>query len=211
MKKGFQACAAAVLVGTMVVGAGTSVFANENQNVVGKNAASIQTKGLLGDSDNTDPGEVIPEGSDKWINVTLPTAVVFNSDEATEHKTITSPSNYQVMNNSGRGVKVSLTSFDTTAGHEALTSLTLAPAGKGQQIPAVQLIGAETAPSNIVLTDLAAADGATKDYFNFEFTGDVDTSLLPIVEEVTQSQKVEYNMVLKFQALDKEGNVVPQS
>ncbi|EUJ39354.1 hypothetical protein [Brochothrix campestris] len=210
MKKGLQACAAAVLVGTMVVGAGTSVFAYEGQDVVGENAASIQTKGLLGNSDNTDPGETLPEGSDKWINVTLPTAVVFNSDETTDNKTITSPSNYQVMNNSGRGVKVSLTSFDTTSGHEALTKLTLAPAGNGQQIPAVDLIGGEE-PTNVTLADLAAAQGDTKDYFNFKFTGDVDTSLLPTIDAEQQSQKVEYNMVLKFQSLDLNGNTVPQS
>lgn len=209
MKKGLQVCAA-VLVGTMITGVGTSVSAAEIQTIIGENAGSIQTKGLLGNSDNTDPGETLPEGSDKWINVTLPTAVVFNSDETTENTTIISPSNYKVTNNSGRPVKVTLASFDTVTEHAALTNLNLVTAGGGQQIPETVLVG-EGAQQNVELAKLAAVEGETKAFFNFQFTGAVDTEKLPVVEEQQASEKVEYNMVLKFQALDKDGNEVPQA
>lgn len=73
----------------------------------GTNNADIQVNGTLG-ADNTDPSAPIPEGSDKWINVTVDTATIFyNTSTSTD---ITSPS-YSIKNNSGRPVNVKVNSF----------------------------------------------------------------------------------------------------
>ena len=90
------------LLGIMAVGGGANAFAAEGeyQTINGETEASITTKGVLGTADNTDSDEALPEGDDKWINVTLPTDVVFYSDENDEHKTIVSTDNYKIKNKS---------------------------------------------------------------------------------------------------------------
>ncbi|MCH1722123.1 hypothetical protein [Lactococcus formosensis] len=76
-----------VLLATIsLIGLGLSgrVLAAEGQNQIidgskGQNSADIITRGNLGEIDNTDPDTPLPDGDDRWINVTLPTEVVFES------------------------------------------------------------------------------------------------------------------------------------
>ncbi|MBP3972313.1 hypothetical protein KAF80_25505, partial [Bacillus sp. WL1] len=102
-----------VLLGMMAMSGGLNTYAAEGdyQTIEGQTEANITAKGVIGEADSTDPDEAIPEGDNKWINVTIPTDVVFYSDEKSEHKTIISPENYKITNNSGRPVKVFLQDF----------------------------------------------------------------------------------------------------
>ncbi|BAK22287.1 hypothetical protein [Melissococcus plutonius] len=86
--------------------------ASNQQTVNGKKDADITVEGTLG-ADNKNPEEKIPEGSNDWINVTVPTKTIFYN--TVENKNIQSPT-YTIMNNSGRPVTVSATNFvDTTS------------------------------------------------------------------------------------------------
>ncbi|MCK8605894.1 hypothetical protein [Leuconostoc citreum] len=73
----------------------------------GTNNADVTVNGTLG-ADNTDPVAPIPEGSDKWINVTLDTATIFYNTQT--DKNIVSPT-YNITNNSGRPVSFKVNSF----------------------------------------------------------------------------------------------------
>ncbi|NRE13372.1 hypothetical protein DBN68_15255, partial [Enterococcus faecalis] len=72
----------AVLLGMMTLGFAGQAFADEGdtqtiEGTNGENSANVITRGNLGKIDPTDPETPLPEGDDRWIKVTLPTAVVF--------------------------------------------------------------------------------------------------------------------------------------
>ncbi|HDR5277925.1 TPA: hypothetical protein QCS28_005276 [Bacillus thuringiensis] len=202
--------ASIVLLGMMAMGGGVNTFAAEGeyQTIEGQTEANITAKGVIGEADNTDPGEAIPEGDNKWINVTLPTDVVFFSDEKTEHKTIVSPENYKIINNSGRPVKVFLKGF-TGKEDTAVKTLNLVSKIEGD-FETKELIRdnkiAVTQESELV--KLANNEGklneknANKEV-SFKFTGNVDETLLG-----EEKQNVEYKMTLKFKALKMDGTEV---
>lgn len=70
----------------------------------GEAEQKIEVKGTLGE-DNTDSEAEINEGSEDWINVTVPTATIFYSVGTAENSTIKSP-NYEIINHSGRPVNI---------------------------------------------------------------------------------------------------------
>ena len=201
MKKAVK-LSAALLAGTMVIGAGTPVFAAEGdgtQTIIGGNQASIETKGQLGEIDNTNPGEIIPEGSDKWINVTLPTAVVFNTN-AKDATIVESPTNYKVTNNSGRGVRVTLTEFVPKGdGHNAALKVLNMKVGS-TEVPLIEN-SKVNGTINTKLADLDAVKGKTTS-FTYGFTGTSTGSK-------DQKIKVAYDMKLKFESIGTNGQVGP--
>lgn len=92
---------APMIVAGIVFGTGQAVFADEQvptgyqtiNNADGDQYDStkgveIPVKGTLGKLDNTDPEENIPEGDDRWLKVTIPTSVAFNTDPEKENKEI---------------------------------------------------------------------------------------------------------------------------
>ncbi|MBS9336745.1 hypothetical protein [Fructobacillus papyrifericola] len=87
----------------------TGAAANVNTKTYndGTNNADVQVNGTLG-GDNTNTDSNIPEGSDKWINITLDTATIFYN--TSNDSKILSPT-YNITNNSGRPVNVSVNSF----------------------------------------------------------------------------------------------------
>ena len=93
-----------LLISTAVFGGAQIVAA---QDVIGAGEADIAVNGTLG-ANNTDPGSTIPEGDTDWINVTVPTETIFYN-KATD-ATIEAPT-YDITNNSGRTVTVSVKSF----------------------------------------------------------------------------------------------------
>lgn len=93
-----------LLISTAVFGGAQIVAA---QDVIGAGEADIAVNGTLG-ANNTDPGSTIPEGDTDWINVTVPTETIFYN-KATD-ATIKAPT-YDITNNSGRPVTVSVKSF----------------------------------------------------------------------------------------------------
>ena len=119
----------ATLVGLMTVGFASQVFAEKLiDGNEGQNSAEIPVTGNLGAIDNTDPGAEHPEGDDKWINVTVPTATIFYAEttpgDAPEK--LSSP-DYKIRNKSGRPVKVLLTNYELEDGdaNAALTELNI--------------------------------------------------------------------------------------
>ncbi|WP_410491881.1 hypothetical protein QMA40_30290 (plasmid) [Bacillus thuringiensis] len=199
-----------VLLSMMTLGGGWNTFAAEGeyQTIEGQTEANISAKGVIGEADSTDPGEAIPEGDNKWINVTVPTDVVFYSDEKTEHKTIISPENYKIINNSGRPVKVSLQGF-TGKEDTAVKTLNLVSKIEGDfETKALIKDSKIVVNKESELVKLANNEGKlngkdAKKEVSFKFTGGVDETLLG-----EEKQNVEYKMTLKFKALKMDGTEV---
>lgn len=106
---------AGLLLSSCVLGVAMPAFA-ETKTVDGEGTTDILVNGTLG-ADNTDPEAEIPEGEEGWINVTVPTDVVFYN--TSDVPTIKSPE-YQIVNNSGRPVEVTLASFENDPGNGTL-------------------------------------------------------------------------------------------
>lgn len=221
----------AVLLGMMTLGFEGSVFADEGdvQTIEGKekNTADVITRGNLGEIDPTDPETPLPEGDDRWIKVTLPTAVVFESDSNNAEK-ITSVSNYEIKNESGRPVKVDVAKYVINSGDgvSALDELNIKRGSgyiydssvreisasetssvkltkeKGVGNGAINQELVRLANNQGVVGGITGADTTTK----FEFTGTIDTS------ELKESQNfVESNLTFKFTALRMDGQTVEEA
>lgn len=131
----------------------TAVFANQtvDGSAENKNSADVTVNGYLG-QDNTDPGGEIPDGSDEWINITLPTATIFYS---LKNKTEIESPEYKITNNSGRPVNVSVNQFTQTSGTNGdVESLNLVP---------------ETTKAIAVNTQALIASGTIQNTFDVPF------------------------------------------
>lgn len=98
-----------LLISSAVFGGAQAVMA---QDIVGAGDADIAVNGTLG-ADNTDPGSTIPETDVDWINVAVPTDTIFYNKVS--EPTIKAPT-YDIINHSGRPVKVSVNNFADAAG-----------------------------------------------------------------------------------------------
>lgn len=222
----------AVLLGMMTVGFAGQAFADEgdSQTIQGTNdanVAEVTTRGNLGKIDPTDPETPLPEGNDRWIKVTLPTAVVFESDSTNEEK-ITSVSNYEIKNESARPVKVDVIKYVITDGDgvEALAELNI-KRGIGYVYDSNAKEINENATSSVKLTKaqgegndaiyqefvrLANNKGeigdktSAKTTTNFEFTGAIDKAKLK-----DSKNFVESNLTFKFTALRMDGRAVEEA
>ncbi|WP_285142041.1 hypothetical protein [Lactococcus petauri] len=209
-----------VLLATIsLIGLGLSgrVLAAEGQNQIidgskGQNSADIITRGNLGEIDNTDPDTPLPDGDERWINVTLPTEVIF---ESTDSETITSPKNYQIVNNSGRPVKVDVDKYVITGGNgvPALTSLNIKRTTGFEGSPTVSLVSSKAEAKeykiNKELVRLANKEGKFADEVdgakstNFEFTGTMNK------EDLSEKQNyIESKLSFKFTSLRMDGTTV---
>ncbi|UYT09865.1 hypothetical protein [Lactococcus garvieae] len=212
--------AASVLAGIMTLGMSSQVFAAEgdNQTISGKDGqstAEITTRGNLGAIDPTDPEETLPEGDERWIKVTLPTSVVFESED---QATITSPKNYQIKNESGRPVKVDVASYNITGGGgvPALKELNIKRSAGYQGSETVNLVSETAKVQNYNIDQefvrlannegkFGSETGATNTT-NFEFTGSVDKEALS-----EKSNYVESKLNFKFTALRMDGQTVEEA
>lgn len=211
-----------VLLATIsLIGLGLSgrVLAAEGQNQIidgskGQNSADIITRGNLGEIDNTDPDTPLPDGDDRWINVTLPTEVIF---ESTDSETITSPKNYQIVNNSGRPVKVDVDKYVITGGNgvPALTSLNIKRTTGFEGSPTVSLVSSKAEAKeykiNKELVRLANKEGKFADEVdgakstNFEFTGTMNK------EDLSEKQNyIESKLSFKFTSLRMDGTTIQE-
>ena len=193
----------ATLVGLMAVGVSATALAETTQdingktNVSGENKGEMTVRGSLGEVDNTDPEGPIDEHSDKWINVTFPTAVVFGTNDG---KTITSSADYAMTNNSGRHVQVNVNDYvidqekSDAQALEALTELQI----QSSQDKAVTLAknGASVVDSN---KSFAVID--TKESIEFGFSGKINDKI-----KLGEKAYVESNVVFEFKVLPKSAN-----
>lgn len=222
----------AVLLGMMTVGFAGQAFADEGdtqtvEGTNGENSAEVKTRGNLGEIVPTDPETPLPEGDDRWIKVTLPTAVVFESD-SNDAKKITSVKNYEIKNESGRPVKVDVTKYviDGGDGIKALAELNI-KRGEGYVYDNSTKMIHESSTSSVKLTKaqgqgndainqelvrLANNKGeiggktSAKTTTNFEFTGVIDTG------ELKESKNfVDSNLTFKFSALRMDGKTIEEA
>ncbi|WP_314064051.1 hypothetical protein [uncultured Vagococcus sp.] len=185
----------------------------------GEGSADVEINGTIGKLDNTDPGEIIPEGTDEWINVVVDTATAFHTTTASGHKSIES-ADYQIENKSGRGVQVSLGAIQgepklvnvlsingTVNGNTAIAptprdlvvnnSLTdLSNSG------AWMTLGNKEGRLNIA-TDEANAFGNTA---TFNYTGETIADLPTDINEATTAEN--YTLTLKFKSIQADGVTV---
>ncbi|MFK4899004.1 hypothetical protein [Lactococcus petauri] len=212
---------ASVLTGMVALGISSPVFAAEGdyQTISGKDgqtSAEVITRGNLGEIDPTDPETPLPEGDERWIKVTLPTAVVFESED---QETITSPKNYEIKNESGRPVKVDVASYNITGGDgvSALTELNIKRSAGYQGNETVNLVTGTASVKNYAINEefvrlannegnFGSVTGTGANTTNFEFTGKVDKDALS-----DKSNYVESKLNFKFTALRMDGQTVEEA
>ncbi|MFK4903453.1 hypothetical protein [Lactococcus petauri] len=212
---------ASVLTGMVALGISSPVFAAEGdyQTISGKDgqtSAEVITRGNLGEIDPTDPDTPLPEGDERWIKVTLPTAVVFESED---QETITSPKNYEIKNESGRPVKVDVASYNITGGDgvPALTELNIKRSAGYQGNETVNLVTGTASVKNYAINEefvrlannegnFGSVTGTGANTTNFEFTGKVDKDALS-----DKSNYVESKLNFKFTALRMDGQTVEEA
>lgn len=195
-------------VSTLLLGSllGLSTYVNaeeaNTQTIKGENSATIEVNGILG-MDNTKPDAPITEGSDEWINVSVPTKTIFYGTSSKTGATIKSPE-YSITNNSGRPVKVEVVDFKLS-GDDNLksTSLNLDLGVKNGSQTNLITSGVLATP-NAVLGELANSEGKLTEAgatnqskaLTFNYSGTYDGTKLDN-KELTAN----YNLVLKFTTL----------
>lgn len=212
---------ASVLTGMVALGISSPVFAAEGDyhTISGKDgqtSAEVITRGNLGEIDPMDPETPLPEGDERWIKVTLPTAVVFESED---QETITSPKNYEIKNESGRPVKVDVASYNITGGDgvPALTELNIKRSAGYQGNETVNLVTGKASVKNYAINEefvrlannegnFGSVTGTGANTTNFEFTGKVDKDALS-----DKSNYVESKLNFKFTALRMDGQTVEEA
>ena len=210
MKKTVGFFAAAVL-GTMMMSMPVSADQTINNGATGSttDTADMTVTGIVGAMANTDPNENIPDGDARWINVTLPTSALFNSNPATSNATLMAP-DYAIKNNSGRPVRVALNDVKNNSQTtiKAVKNVTLEGKTHGKTTQDIILDGVPQSPSAPVkLADLGDNQGKingqdVSDTFSFTFTGNVDTTLLGTTKET-----VDYGLTFKFTPLKSDGTI----
>lgn len=212
---------ASILTGMVALGISSPVFAAEGdyqtiEGKDGKTSAEVTTRGNLGEIDPTDPETPLPEGDERWIKVTLPTAVVFESED---QETITSPKNYEIKNESGRPVKVDVVSYNITGGDgvPALTELNIKRSAGYQGNETVNLVSGAASIGSYDINEefvrlannegnFGSVTGTGVTTTNFEFTGKVDKDALS-----EKSNYVESKLNFKFTALRMDGQTVEEA
>ena len=182
-------------------GDGSQTIDARNEDDKAEITGKIKVNGNLGVADNTDPDGAIPEGSSKWINVTLPVATVFGS---TDGGGITSP-DYTIKNNSGRPVDILLHDYtidSAASADEALTALTelnIEDPSERDILPLAKNGASVVTPgSDVFLRNLDAAVKGVPTSFNFNFTG--EAAEIPGFDS-EKDYNIVSELVLKFEAV----------
>lgn len=188
------------------------------QTIDGENSADVIINGTIGKLDNTNPDTAIPEGADEWINVTVDTATAFHTTTASAHKNIES-ADYSIVNNSGRGVAVTLNKMIGTPTY--VDTLTINAKGNGLVAApvATNLVDGNALvdlTSSPVWMRLANKDGrlnidtdAASAYANsakFNYTGTTVANLPADVDQKTTAE--DYTLTLKFTSIQKDGTTL---
>lgn len=114
-----------LLIATVTIVGGALICipqAIASQTIEGEANAQIRVEGTIGEFDSTSPGPD-PEDKDKWINVKLPTTAIFYSRES--DKTELASPEYEIINNSARGVTVNLARINNPVAIELIDSLSI--------------------------------------------------------------------------------------
>lgn len=213
---------ATVLLGVLGLGFSGQAFAADPvgyQTIDGKNTADITVKGNVGEIDNTDPETPLPDGDDRWINVTLPSEVIFGLKDGAKD-TITS-GEYKITNNSGRPVKVDVTKYTLGGdGAPAIKTLNItrkaghAAGGAASTSKTVSLASNGVTSKPGTTTDELVRLANSKSQINgkpgskettFSFDGTVDNTKL---KPGKNTNLVDSTLTMKFTSLRMTGNTV---
>jgi len=85
----------------------------------GEPEAEVIVNANIGNRDNTIYNPDLPVGDERWINVTLPTLVFFQSDFDGDLEDIVSPT-YYIRNNSYMGIAITVDNFVNTSNAESM-------------------------------------------------------------------------------------------
>lgn len=167
MKKTMRNVVLSVLMGTMLMVPTVA----EGNNPNGTNKGSFPVNGYIGaDNTNTDSG--IPEGSDDWINVELPTATIFYTYD---DETVVKSPEYKILNKSARGVEVYVNGFENST--ETMDGLTLSIEDAANTSSKVSLVTDGTVhthlPGTEKLFDIGAHVNQVPTAKSFEFSGSI--------------------------------------
>lgn len=190
-------------LGTVVIGSG-EVFAYEKgqpdtstkQNEVKKtDNATIPAEGMFKEFDptqTTDPTNPNPDPVDKaWVDVKIPDKILFGATDVS--KGIISPS-YEIENLSSKGVKVSVSDFQSGTDADKLPGLTLNLENIDSK-KNIALANTETEPAKMVAFPAEVGTILTQGgKINFKLSGDVGQTY-----DFSQSLNPKYNLILEFE------------
>lgn len=171
---------------------------NEQQTISKTDTANIPAEGIFSAFDPTNPpGPNPPAGDKAWVDVTLPTKVIFGQNDTTEG--IVSPV-FKIKNNSVKGVKVEVSKFEMgkNSDHASLKNLRL----NLQVIPAsknIKLIDGKTVVEDAFELATLGSAGGNDESVSFSFNGSINDSFdfSSLGKEVV---KPNYTLELKFTA-----------
>ena len=165
------------------------------QEIKKTGSATVPAQGIFKEfdpTDPTDPTDPNPDpGDDAWVDVKIPTKVLFGQTDVS--KNIISPS-YEVENLSSKGVKVSVSDFQSGKDADKLPELNLNIKNLTNQ---TSLTVVDADPSNI--SRFPAELGSITNQgekFNFTMTGNVGKTF-----DFSQTINPQYTLVLEFEVL----------
>ncbi|MBP1043927.1 hypothetical protein I6N95_23135 [Vagococcus sp. BWB3-3] len=205
---------ATAMVGFTLLGLGQPVLATV---IDGEGTADVEIKGTVGKLDNTNPEEIIPEGTDEWVNVTLDTATAFHTTTASQHKMIDS-ADYQIANNSGRGVQITLSDIEGEPVLVDVLTINGMVNGNTPNPPIAVDLVTNSLPANLtqeawmvlgnkdgklnISSDTAGTYGKTA---SFNYSGSTIANLpAGIKDEATEET---YKLTLKFTSINEDGTI----
>ena len=152
----------------------------------------IQVNSFLGEFDSTMPGE--PPMDEWWINIAIPTATIFYSNQNGNPEQLESPS-YTITNYSYMGIYIHVEDFVVVDNVGLHLIDTLFVSGDND-IPVI-LAGSVATPTDPL--QLFALDGnsGVNDVGVFEYVG-----YAPTVGTLTDIYRPEFNLVLRFEVAD---------
>ncbi|WP_165005004.1 MULTISPECIES: hypothetical protein [unclassified Enterococcus] len=156
-----------------------------------QDSATIPAEGTFKEWDPTNPGPG-PEPTDpvEWIDVSIPTKVLFGQTDATEGQ-IVAPI-YKIQNNSVKGVKVSVGNFVKGQDADKVPELVLNMTGlsNNTSIPLVNPTTTPQFPRELVTLQ------NQNDVTEFSFSGNVGANF-----QFGEAISPQYELVLRFEAV----------
>jgi hypothetical protein len=188
------------LASAEVIDNGNGTLTIDNSNGTSDSSASVKVLGQVG-FDNTNPKSPDPKDPNTWLNIDIPTKMVFASTEASGFKDIEGDAG-KLVNRSGRPVEVSVADYVAVSGGVAdtkgIASLTLTG---GVTTPSFDLRNFKSGILTVLDSPQAAGQNAPiagKSEVKLSLSGKVDPSLKKI-------HMLNNQIELKFKALDKDG------
>ena len=209
MKKSLKILLAAAL---LVMGLVPTVVLAEEQtiNLVdgGEPEAEVIVNANIGNRDNTIYNPDLPVGDERWINVTLPTIVFFQSDFDGDLEDIVSPV-YYIRNNSYMGIAITVDNFVNTsnAGSMAyIAELNIFDRANGGLSVQLMEDGAIDIAADNLFVRMPGNAGTEGDYepslMSFGFNGELTEIPVELIAQPT------FLLTLTFESINRDGTPV---